>query len=165
MAPAHEIALRAIGTALAGLSGAFAIYMLAYAEGKTRVNGVEYLRIFAQPRGSAGARLAASTETPLASDKPVDLTATGSLPPPPIEAAPRPQIEIVAARVDRVWLKIDHAIRAAAPGEAVPGLGRIGAIVPRDGGWIVLDDKGAPLLSVAKGANGASMFSRNKIFE
>ena len=34
MVHGQEIALRAIGTALAGLSGAFAVYMLAYGEGK-----------------------------------------------------------------------------------------------------------------------------------
>ena len=42
-----EIALRAVGTALAGLSIAFAGYMLAYGGGKVRVNGMEHLAIFA----------------------------------------------------------------------------------------------------------------------
>ena len=74
-------------------------------------------------------------------------------------------IEIVAAEADRVWLKIDGAIRTAAPGDNVAGLGRIGAIVARNGGWVLLDDKGAELLSVAKGANGASLFTRRRIFE
>jgi hypothetical protein len=64
-----------------------------------------------------------------------------------------------------VWLKIDGAIRAAAPGDSVAGLGRIGSIVPRDGGWVLLDDKGAELLAAAKGANGAALFTRNRIFE
>ena len=56
-------------------------------------------------------------------------------------------------------------IRTAAPGESVAGLGRIGAIVARNGGWVVLDDKGEELLAVAKGANGASLFTRKRIFE
>jgi len=77
---------------------------------------------------------------------------------------PRPA-EIVAARADRVWLRIDGALRSAAPGDSVPGVGRIGAIVARDGGWVLLDDKGAQLLTVAKGANGAALFTRRKIFE
>ena len=45
------------------------------------------------------------------------------------------------------------------------GLGRIGAIVARNGGWVLLDDKGTELLAVAKGANGASLFTRKRIFE
>ncbi len=94
------------------------------------------------------------------------MSATGSLADSAGKAAPpvRP-VEIVAAQADRVWLKIDGAIRAAAPGDSVAGLGRIGAIVARDGGWVLLDDKGAELLTVAKGANGAALFTRRKIFE
>ena len=45
------------------------------------------------------------------------------------------------------------------------GVGRIGAIVARDGGWALLDDKGATLLAVTKGANGAALFARKRIFE
>ena len=86
--------------------------------------------------------------------------ASASNPPP----GPR-QAEIVAARADRVWLRIDGALRSAAPGDSVPGVGHIGAIVARDGGWVLLDDKGAALLAVAKDANGASLFARNRIFE
>ena len=47
----------------------------------------------------------------------------------------------------------------------MPGVGRIGAIVQRDGGWALVDDKGTTLLTVAKEANGAELFSRNLIFE
>ena len=55
MAPAHETVIRAVGMALASLSAAFAMYMLAYGGGKTRINGMEHLAIFAQPRGPGGA--------------------------------------------------------------------------------------------------------------
>ena len=51
MAPAHETVIRAVGMTLASLSAAFAMYMLAYGAGKTRINGMEHLAIFAQPRG------------------------------------------------------------------------------------------------------------------
>ncbi len=78
--------------------------------------------------------------------------------------AARP-VEIVAAEADRVWLKIGGEIRMAAPGESVAGLGRIGAIVARNDGWVVLDDKGKALLAVSKAANGASLFTRKRIFE
>ncbi len=53
IAPGPEIWLRAVGTALAGVSLAFAGYMLAYGGGKVRVNGIDHLAIFAQPRGPA----------------------------------------------------------------------------------------------------------------
>jgi hypothetical protein len=94
------------------------------------------------------------------------MAATGSVAASASQAAleARP-VEIVAAEADRVWLKIDGAIRMAAPGDNVAGLGRIGAIVARNGGWVLLDDKGAELLSIAKGANGASLFTRRRIFE
>ena len=165
MAPAHETVIRAVGMALASLSAAFAMYMLAYGAGKTRINGMEHLAIFAQPRGARNVvRDPARTSADVS--KPLDMEATGSLAASTGQAAPTPRpVEIVAAEADRVWLKIDGAIRTAAPGDIVAGLGRIGAIVARNGGWVVLDDKGAELVSVAKGANGASLFTRRRIFE
>jgi hypothetical protein len=137
------------------------MYMLAYGAGKTRINGMEHLAIFAQPRGPGGA---VRDPTPPSADAstPVDMAATGSLAASAVGARP---VEIVAAQADRVWLRIDGAIRTAEPGDKVAGLGRIGAIVARNGGWVLLDDKGAELLAVAKGANGASLFTRKRIFE
>ena len=35
----------------------------------------------------------------------------------------------------------------------------------RDGGWAVLDDKGAVLIAVGARANGVAMFSRGMIFK
>jgi hypothetical protein len=164
MAPSHEIVIRALGTALAGLSMAFAAYMMAYGGGKIRINGMEHLAIFAQPRGPAGA---IGPVPPAAEASPqVDMVATGSLAASTGKGAvdARP-VQIVAAQADRVWLRVDGAIRAAAPGDSVPGLGRIGSIVARDGGWVLLDDKGAELLAVARSANGAALFARKRIFE
>ena len=78
MAPAHETVIRAVGMALASTSAAFAIYMLAYGAGKTRINGMEHLAIFAQPRGPGGA--VRGPTPPSADGAPaVDLAATGSL--------------------------------------------------------------------------------------
>ena len=105
MAPGQEIALRAIGTALAGMSMAFAIYMLAYGGGKTRINGLEHLAIFAQPRGSAGgAPPAEGPALPLANGGgAVDLATTGSLAASGGRDTPKARpVEIVAARADRV---------------------------------------------------------------
>lgn len=164
MAPGPEVVIRALGSALAGLSMAFAIYMLAYGGGRTRINGMEHLAIFAQPRGPGGA---VGGPPPLVADgvPAVDMAATGSLAPADARAPRARPVEIVAAEADRVWLKIDGAIRMAVPGDVIAGLGRIGAISPRASGWVVLDDKGAELRSVTKGANGASLFTRRKIFE
>lgn len=165
MAPGHEIAIRALGSALAGLSMAFAIYMLAYGGGKARIYGMEHLAIFAQPRGPRGVVGGPVAPAPDASPR-ADMSATGSLAASAGEAARRPRpVEIVAAQRDRVWLRIGRAIRAAAPGDTIAGLGRIGAIEARDSGWVVLDDKGKELLSLAKGANGAALFARGRIFE
>jgi hypothetical protein len=168
MAPGHEIAIRAVGTALAGMSIAFAVYMLAYGGGKTRVNGLEHLAIFAQPRGSAGAAPPALGPVPpiAAGRAALDMAVTGSLGASDGKAAPEARpVEIVAARADRVWLRIDGALRSAAPGDSVAGVGHIGAIVARDGGWVLLDDKGATLLAVTKSANGVALFARKRIFE
>jgi len=151
-----DVALRAIGTALAGLSLAFAAYMVAYGGYQIRINGMEYLMIFAQPRGPRAA-------PPLVLP-PLDMMETGSFKPAPSPPQPPRPIEAIAARPGRVWLMIDGALRAASPGDDVPRLGRIGGVVPRDGGWVVLDDKGVTLLTVAKRANGAVMFSRGLIF-
>ena len=165
MAPAHETVIRAVGMTLASLSMGFAMYMLAYGGGKTRINGMDHLAIFAQPRGP-GNVVRDLEPAPTDAAPQVDMEATGSLAASTGLAAqgPRP-IEIVGAQTDRVWLKVDGAIRTATPGGTVPGLGRIGAIVARDGGWALLDDQRKALLTVAKGANGASLFTRRRIFE
>src|SRR5271165_422994 len=158
-----EIALRAFGTALAGLSVAFAGYMLAQGGGRVRVNGMEHLAIFAQPRGAASAASSLILPSLTEPAKPLDMSATGSFDASRPRA--RPPVEVLAARADRVWLRIDGVIRAASPGESVPGVGHIASIVPRDGGWALLDDKGATLLTLPKRANGAALFSRKRIFD
>jgi hypothetical protein len=126
MAPGQEIAIRALGTALAGLSLATAIHMLAYGGGKMRVNNAEYLAIFAEPRGQAGEASPVKPPAPPV----IDMATTRSLPAvggkPALHSRPA---EIVAARADR--------------------------IVARNGGWVLLDDNGATLLTVASSANGA----------
>jgi hypothetical protein len=138
------------------------MYMLAYGAGKTRINGMEHLAIFAQPRGPGNV---VHDPAPPSTDaaKSVDMAATGSVAASAGLAAPPRPVEIVAAEADRVWLKIGGEIRMAAPGESVAG--RIGAIVARNDGWVVLDDKGKELLAVSKAGNGASLFTRKRIFE
>jgi hypothetical protein len=163
IAPGPEIWLRAIGTALAGASLAFAGYMLAYGGGKVRVNGIDHLAIFAQPLGPTTASVTDIARAP--EGKPRDgsasLAVDGEA---EAQPAPRPA-RIVAARPDRVWLMIGGVIRSAGPNDDVPGVGRISAIVRRNDGWALIDDRGSTLLTVANDANGAQLFSHKLIFE
>jgi len=159
-----DIALRALATALAGMSIAFAAYMLAHGGGRLRVNGVEYLAIFAQPRGAPAAPAKAPESSPKA--VPIDLEATGSVAAAGHElaAAPSP-VTIVAARPDKVWFRIGGRIVAAGPGDDVARVGHLAAIVARDGGWAVLGDKGETLMAVSKGSNAAPLFARKLMFQ
>ena len=154
-----DIAMRAIATALAAASIAFAVYMLAHAGGKPRVNGMEYLALFAQPRG-----VAQKAPEP-APAMPIDLAATGSVAGPVAGPAAAPPVEIVAARSDRAWFKVGGAIVRAGPGDTVPGVGHVGAIVARDGGFAVLGDKGETLMAISRRANAAPLFQRKLMFQ
>ncbi len=154
-----DVALRTIGFGLAGASIAFAGYMAAYGGGEVRVFGMEHLAIFAKPRGPA-----AVAPSPPARATAIDMAATGSV----ADGASRPEPpapQMVAARSDRAWLRMGGKIVAAEPGEDIPGLGRLSAIVRRDGGWVLLGDEGKILLTLAGGANGAELFSRRLIFD
>jgi hypothetical protein len=156
-----DVALRAIGATLAAVSIAFAGYMLTHGDGKVRVLGMEYLAIFARPRGPA----IIASQPPPAGVTAVDMAATGSVAEPLARPRPPPRPEIVAACSHRGWVRMDGKIVAIAPGEDVPGLGRIGAILRRGGGWAVLDDQGVTLLTLPGPANGAALFSRRLIFD
>ena len=159
-----DVALIGAGLALAGLSIGFASYMVALGDHEPRINGLEYLAIFAQPRGAREiVERSASSAPPRAAA--VDPTPTGSIAPRPPQANEPP--EIVTAERDRAWIKINGTIRAAALGDSVPGLGRIGAIVERGGRWVLLDETGAELAASAapRGADGAAPFTRPMIFD
>src|SRR5271166_4903324 len=96
----QEIALRAVGTALAGLSVTFAGYMLANGDGRIRVNGMEHLAIFAQPRGGASAAkpltLPTLTEPTRPPEKPLDMSTTGSIGAGSAQVSAPQRVEIVA---------------------------------------------------------------------
>lgn len=160
IASGADIALRAVGAALASVSLAFAVWMVSYGGGEVRVVGMEHLAIFAQRRGPT----LVSAHHPIANAPSVDMDATGSV---AGSAAPEPgrRPEIIAARSDRAWLRVEGKIVAVVPGENLAGLGRVGAIVPRGDGWALLDDAGATLLTLPGSANGAALFSRGLIFD
>jgi hypothetical protein len=127
---------------------------------------MEHLAIFAQPRGLPGMASPKEAHAPPSLDAPmIDTTRTGSLPVASDRDRAASHVEIVAARSDRVWVRVHGLIISAGPGDEITGIGRIGAIVARDGGWALLDEKGATLLKLAGGANGAPLFTRKMIFE
>jgi hypothetical protein len=131
MAPGQEIAIRALGTALAGLSLATAIHMLAYGGGKTRVSSAESVAVAARiGRQTVEASPVKPPATPTAAGAPViDVAKAGLLPAAAGKPALRSQpVEIVAARTDRVWPRIDGAIRRAAPGDSANLGGRQAAL-------------------------------------
>jgi hypothetical protein len=156
-----DVALRAVGLALASVSIAFAGHMLLFGDGKVHVLGMEHLAIFAMPRGPT---TVVAAPPPPPKDV-VDMAMVGAL----VETAPVPappsKPEIVAARPDRVWILSEGKIVAAAPGDEVAGLGRIGAIVRREGAWAVLDGDGGVLLTLTSGANGVTLFKKTRIFD
>jgi hypothetical protein len=164
-----ELALAGLGLALAGLSVAFAGYMVALDDHQPRIYGLEYLAIFAQPRGVNHAALNHAALRSASNAPPrgpaIDPTPTGSIEPPRARANEPP--EIVTAESGRAWIKIDGTIRAVAPGDNVPGLGRIASIVERGGRWVLLDESGAELAASAatRGDAGAPPFSRPMIFD
>lgn len=160
----QEVALRAIGTALAGLSVAFAGYMIAYGGGRIRVNGVEHLAIFAQPRGPSAMK--APVLPSMADAKwALDTATTGSIAPNARPFSGRGPAEIVAARADRAWVRVGGVIRTVFPGDDVPEVGRIAAIAPRGEGWALIGAKGETLLTVPDRAGGAALLERKRIFE
>jgi hypothetical protein len=142
-----DLALTLAGVATATGSATFAGYMLATNDRAPLINGLEYLALFAQPRGATRAR--PETPAPPVATAGLDFAATGSIAPGSRGAAASGNFEVVAAESGLIWLRKGAAIFAARPGERVLGLGRIAAIVRRDGRWIALGEDGTPLLSDA----------------
>jgi hypothetical protein len=65
------------------------------------------------------------------------------------------------------WLRNSVETRVIKTGDVAPGLGRVAAIVERQGRWTLLDDSGAVLLVAdPPGAASAAVnpFSRRMIF-
>jgi hypothetical protein len=74
---------------------------------------------------------------------------------------------LVAVEPGIAWLRNSIETRVIKPGDVAPGLGRIAAIVEREGRWTLLDDSGAVLLAADPPASpGAAVnpFSRRMIF-
>ncbi len=141
-----------VGAAVVAAIGsvAFAGVMLARGDQKPGVNGMQYLAIFAQPRGAPKPPSAEPPPNP-AVPMPVgelDMTPIGSIPPLGPEQAG--ELALVAAQPGVAWLREGAKIVAVRPGDEAPGLGRVARIVVRDGRWILIGESGSALLSSVK---------------
>ncbi len=151
--------LALIGGSLATAAGAvgFAGYMTLHGPATPRINGVEYLAIFAQP-----SHRLAEAPTPE-----VDMAPTGALPAPPARTDAG-GYALVGAKKSYAWLREDTRIFAVRPGDDVPRLGHIASIARRGDRWALLDEKGVALIvsgvsEVAPGADGR--FDRKLVFK
>jgi hypothetical protein len=153
------------------------------------VNGLQYLGIFGAPRGRAtvvataapaparaaapapaATRIAsAGTAPPSRADshQSIDMSPTGSISRGDDATPDADPYRLVAVEPGIAWLRNSVETRVIKPGDVAPGLGRIAAIVEREGRWTLVDDSGAVLLAADPPASpGAAVnpFSRRMIF-
>ena len=186
-----DIALFGVGVTSAAASVVFAVTMFTHAGDAPMVNGLQYLGVFGAPHGHAtivaaagpapapahaapapaATRVAAAaTVAPRRADsrQSIDMSPTGSIArggdDTPASADP---YRLVAVEPGMAWLRNSVETRVIKAGDVAPGLGRIAAIVERQGRWTLLDDSGAVVLTadlpVAAGA-AVNPFSRRMIF-
>ncbi len=144
-----DLALIASGVAAAVGSVAFAGMMLMQGEHAPRINGMQYLAIFAQPgvaphsrETPAAAELAAAPPPAPAS---VDMTPVGSIgPQTPIQ---RPDFELVSAGRDHAMVRAGMRMFVVRPGDDVPDLGKVRSIDWVDRRWSLVGAEGAILLT------------------
>ncbi len=182
-----DIALVGAGVAMAVGSIVFAAAMLGQGDHPPRINGMQYLAIFAKPRGSAQPRLAQSpvvaATAPRVVGATLDMTPTGAVARDAVDMAPTGSIprgaagesnapetyRIIAIEPDMAWLSNGAEIRVVRPGDVAPGLGRIASIMQRDGRWALIGESGATLLTSDKpdpqeAGKGDGPFARRMIF-
>lgn len=183
-----DVALFGVGVTTAAASVAFAAVMFTRAGDAPMVNGMQYLGVFGQPHGHlavvaaiepsraaapapAATKVAdAKTAAPARADshQSIDMSPTGSIvhggdDAPPIGGPYR----LIAVEPGMAWLRNNVETRVIKTGDFAPGLGRVAAIVERQGRWTLLDDSGAVLLAADLPASpGAAVnpFSRRMIF-
>ncbi len=185
-----DIALFGAGVTAAAASVVFAAVMFTRGGDAPMVNGLQYLGVFGAPHGHfaivatvgpAPARAAAPapaatriadvrTAAPARADshQSIDMSPTGSIFRSGDDATPDADpYRLVAVEAGMAWLRNSVEMRVIKTGDVAPGLGRIAAIVEREGRWTLLDDSGAVLLTadppVAAGA-AVNPFSRRMIF-
>ncbi|MGD0642709.1 MAG: hypothetical protein ABSC22_18370 [Roseiarcus sp.] len=182
-----DIALVGAGVAMAVGSIVFAAAMFGQDDHAPRINGMQYLAIFAKPRGASHPTIAeapvVTATPPVVADAAVDMAPTGSVARRALDMAPTGSIvrgaasessapisyRIIAVEPGMAWLSDGPEIRVVKPGDVAPGLGRIASIEQREGRWLLIDESGATLLSsdspVAKDfGDGDGPFARRMIF-
>jgi hypothetical protein len=155
-----DIALIGSGLAAAAGSVVFAGFMVMQGDHAPRVNGMQYLSVFAAPKGGV-------TKSPDSSAVAEGGQAQPGIDPSPLGAIPlspttkRDDYLLVSARADRAWVRVGSRLFPVHPGDVLPNLGKVDAIVWGGGHWTLVGDKGEPLLTSgdgldAKNPKGAS---------
>lgn len=136
----------------------FAGYETMVNDHTTRISGMKYLAIFAQPshRSPPGAQEAKSG---------LDLTPIGALAhPAPIDAS---GYSLVGAQSRFAWLREGNRIFVVNPGDDVARLGHVASIEPREGRWALIGPQGEALIAggVADiGERSGGRFDKRMIF-
>jgi len=177
-----DIALFGVGVSSAAASVVFAAVMFSRAGDAPMVNGLQYLGVFGAPHGhsavAASAEPARAAAVKVADAKPatparadarqsIDMSPTGSIVRGVEDAPVADPYRLVAVESGMAWLHNSVETRVIKTGDVAPGLGRIAAIVRRDGRWTLLDDSGAVVLTAdlpAAGGAAVNPFSRRMIF-
>jgi len=159
-----DVALIGSGVAAAAGSVVFAGLMVMQSEHAPRVNGLEYLSVFAAPKGT---NKPSPASTDVAEDPPgIDTSPVGAISVPATTG--RADYTLVSAQADRAWIRAGSRIFAVRPGDVLPNLGKIAAIVRGGGRWTLVGDRGEPLLTAGDGpdlANPKSVFAKPLILE
>ncbi|THD49324.1 MAG: hypothetical protein E7774_01395 [Bradyrhizobium sp.] len=172
---AIDVALISAGLASAAASVVFAAAMVSRGDHAPLVNGMKYLAIFSQPRlhalpSSAPTVVAGGQTAPAtgADGKAIDFDPTGSIfRVAGDDASQSDPYHLVAVEPGMAWLRNSAEMRVVKPGDIAPGLGRVAAIVKRDGRWTLIDDSGTSLLTADPPQSAAvaqDPFSRRMIF-
>jgi hypothetical protein len=157
-----DAALVGTGVFAAVGSAAFAGFMLMQGDHKPQVNGMEYLAIFAQPKGGVKSHAPEPGPAPDAQETPA-APEVAAAPPAAVDTAPlgaidpgrrtaRPDRELVAAGVDHAWVRSGARILSVKPGDTIPDIGKVSAIAWLDGHWTLIGEDGRPLLAVSSKA-------------
>lgn len=158
-AASRVVDLALIGGLVVTAAGAvgFAGYETMMTDHTPRINGLQYLAIFAQP---------SHRSTSVAEGKlGLDMAPVGALP----RAAPLDAggYSLVGAQSRFAWLREGNRIFAVNPGDDVPHLGRVASIEPREGRWALIGAKGEVLIvgGLADiGEGGGGRFEKKMIF-
>jgi len=149
-----DVAIIGSGLAAAAGSVVFAGFMVMQGDHTPRVNGMQYLSVFAAPKGGTKRTPDESDVAEADIDQPgVDLTPLGAIP--LAATTSRADYRLISARTDRAWVRAGSRIFPVHVGDVLPNLGKVSAIAWGGGHWTVVGENGEPLL-VSGDANDAN---------